>query len=213
VNVDTKRLVALMLVVFLASSCLTQEKKDVDQRVDTKITATEYEIYSVVLNDLLQSAEHNNKKISQIVLEDKTSTGMPPGAFGMTGMNGEDIQELRGAVTKELRDAFQTENQTNVSTLSASDLKCKKRCVVVEQKRINGFFEKDGGHWEGFYKSFPESQGITLVSRIGFGPSGDLALVYIGTMSSGLGGAGQFILLEKRQNLWTIKNKGVVWVS
>ena len=67
--------------------------------------------------------------------------------------------------------------------------------------------------WDSFYSKYPDSSGIVNVSRVGFSPSGDDALVYLGHRSHWKAGTGYLVLLHKNNGEWTVVKSVVVWMS
>jgi hypothetical protein len=197
------------LVTLIACGAVSQEEKQIAQPKNTKITPQEYEIYSVVLNELSEGSE--KRPISQVVVQETTATGVPPGWYGLTPVKG--WEGLKQVFPEKLLIAWQKQNQNDASTISADNLKCKKKCVLMEQKELIAFFEKSRGRWKEFYQKFPQAQGITFLSRVGFDEKGDSALIYEGTMADNLGGWGYFMLLERHDGVWSIKDRQMVWIS
>ena len=72
---------------------------------------------------------------------------------------------------------------------------------VLTQAQRNEMFNQNTSGWETFYKNYPSAPGITEVSRVGFNKSFDQALVYVGTQSHYLAGAGYYVLLVKTNDL------------
>lgn len=71
----------------------------------------------------------------------------------------------------------------------------------------------DQGGWDAFYARFPGAPGLTELSRVGFNRERTQALIYMGTMSHYLAGAGFFYLLEKEGDSWKVKDQVMVWIS
>ena len=201
------------LVIPIACGARSEEPKAANEQKNTSITPQEYEIYSAILDDLGEGSIE--RPVSQLVVQQTPSTGVPPGWGGLTPVQG--WQGLKQVFPENLLLAFQKQNQNDAATISAHDLKCKKKCVLVKQDKLIAFFKdrrKDARKgWKDFYKRYPGAFGITFLSRVGFDNTGDSALVYEGTMMNIVGGAGYFILLEKMKGVWTIKDQQMVWIS
>lgn len=68
--------------------------------------------------------------------------------------------------------------------------------------------------WDLFYGRYPNSSGIVNLSRVGFSPTGDDALVYLGHQSHWKAGTGYLVLLHKNNNGdWAVVKSVVVWMS
>ena len=68
------------------------------------------------------------------------------------------------------------------------------------------------GGWEGFYTSYPNSDGLLGFSRIGINDEGDQALLYMSWNINYLAGAGYLVILSKK-GLWEIDRIEIVWIS
>lgn len=67
--------------------------------------------------------------------------------------------------------------------------------------------------WNEFYERYPHSQGIMILSRVGFNLERNKAVVYIGNQSGWLMGAGYGIFLVKKDNSWVIEDEVMLWIS
>jgi hypothetical protein len=74
-------------------------------------------------------------------------------------------------------------------------------------------FNVNQNGWEMFYSRHPDTPGITSVSRVGFNAAMDQALVYIGTESHWLAGAGYYVLMKKVDGVWGIDQQVMTWIS
>ncbi len=83
--------------------------------------------------------------------------------------------------------------------------------VFLTESESKAIFEQGG--WDAFYARFPKAHGLTALSRVGFNRERTQALVYMGTMSHYLAGAGFFYLLEKERGSWKVKGQLMVWIS
>jgi hypothetical protein len=197
------------LVILIASGAVSEEQKAETRPKNTKITPQEYEIYSVVLNEFGEGSK--DRPVAQLVVQETTSADVPPGWQGLTPLY--EWPGFKLNFPENLVTAWQKQNENDDSTISADYLKCKKKCVLMAQDKLLAFFKKDSGRWKDFYKQFPQAQGISLLSRVGFDEKGDRALVYEGTMRDNLGGWGYFMLLERHDGVWSIKDRQMVWIS
>ena len=75
------------------------------------------------------------------------------------------------------------------------------------------FSAEDRGGWDRFYRKYPKSAGHIQLSRPGFNKDKTLALVYIGNQRNWLAGTGEYIVLEKIDGAWKIKNREMIWIS
>jgi len=66
---------------------------------------------------------------------------------------------------------------------------------------------------EEFYKRYPGSSGLIILSRVGFNAAMNQAMIYIQHRCGGLGGTGYYVLLEKTADKWNLAKQNMVWVS
>ena len=64
-----------------------------------------------------------------------------------------------------------------------------------------------------FVQDAPATVGILEVSRVGFNPREDQALVYVGDNRPDRTGAGFLVLLHRRGRVWEITDTEVLWVA
>jgi hypothetical protein len=91
------------------------------------------------------------------------------------------------------------------------------RYYLMEKDELHAIFDRDLNDgqdgWDLFYSRFPDSPGITELSRVGFDPGMERALVYVGNQSHWVSGAGVFYMLEKQAGKWVIIEEVMVWIS
>jgi hypothetical protein len=85
--------------------------------------------------------------------------------------------------------------------------------TLLSQAGRNQIFGQNQSGWEIFYNRYPQAPGITTLSRVGFNSAFDQALVYIGTQSNWLAGAGYYVLLKKADRAWSIDQQVMTWIS
>jgi len=89
-----------------------------------------------------------------------------------------------------------------------------KKIVFINSEKIQELFSSvtsDG--WETFYKEYGKTLGITTFSRIGYNKSKTQGLVYHGTQSQWLIGAGYYDLFEFIRGKWVRTSSYKAWVS
>jgi hypothetical protein len=114
-------------------------------------------------------------------------------------------------VAPETVDSFRVRNETAHSI--RPDMNLGDPYTLLSQAARNQIFGQNQSGWEIFYNRYPQAPGLTTLSRIGFNTSFDQALVYIGTQSNWLAGAGYYILLKKVNQTWAIDQQVMIWVS
>jgi hypothetical protein len=85
--------------------------------------------------------------------------------------------------------------------------------VLLTQNERTQFFNQNQDGWQLFYEKYPDAPGITALSRVGFNQALDQALVYAGTQSQWLAGAGYYLLLKRVNGAWIIDQQVMTWIS
>jgi hypothetical protein len=85
------------------------------------------------------------------------------------------------------------------------------RHVFLTKEEISTIGQKEHG-WKDFLTKYPGHSIITL-SRVGFDPAANHALVYTGEQSGGRTGRGQYVFLQRDGGSWVIKRRVAAWVS
>ena len=123
------------------------------------------------------------------------------------------------SVSPETFDSFQNRNQQS-QAIDCTQLSLSVPCKVLDQKVLDEIFTKDDerptalwDNWNRFYETYPESRGITEISRVGFNTKGNEALIYVGHRSYDLAGFGLHVLLVRKDDTWVIHSKEVTWQS
>jgi hypothetical protein len=118
------------------------------------------------------------------------------------------VKEMMPEVESQLLDDYLEKNKTPES-LKVLDLDLNY-VLVNDSDLPNDEFDR---FWTKFYKKFPDSSGIIFFSKVGFNAKHDQAFVYAGRSCGGLCGAGEYILLQKLNGMWVIKQERGLWVS
>ena len=112
---------------------------------------------------------------------------------------------------RELIDDF---NSKNKGSHRLSDrFSADKKVVLLPEGESAEIFNKGG--WDEFYRKYPRSGGLLLLSRVGFNAGRDLAFLYVGSSSGPRSGTGCFVLLRKSKasGAWYIVKHIPLWVS
>lgn len=190
------------LVIIAAASAFSQTAASQSPEI---CTSDDYAIYEVALTDL-----YGQQKTQRVILIDQTSTGFPPGMAAMTQFGGK-AQPLLKDFPKEAKDDFEARNQTHAK-IEADKLKPSFEIVLLDPETAKKSVEGKGG-WKAFRDKYPNSPGITLVSRPGIDGANSHALLYVGNSCDMLCGGGTLIFLSKANGEWKVANKITVWVS
>ena len=191
------------LLILAAASALAQTAAP--QSPLETCTLDDYSIYTAALSNL-----YAKRKIERVILIDQTSTGFPPGMAAMTQF-GSKAQPLLKDFPKEAKDDFEARNKTHVK-IEADKLKPSFEIVLVDADTAKKSVEGNGG-WQSFRDKYPNSPGITLVSRPGTDSEHTHALLYVGNSCDMLCGGGTLIFLSNEKGEWKVANKVTIWVS
>lgn len=120
------------------------------------------------------------------------------------------LQNMHG-VNSETAGSFRARNDTTYPIRQDMDLGFPY--TLLSQAERSRIFGQNQSGWDIFYNHYPQAPGITALSRVGFNATFDQALVYIGTQSNWLAGAGYYVLLKKGSGGWSIDQQVMTWVS
>jgi hypothetical protein len=158
-------------------------------------------VYAAILKNLYAS--------SNFVIMDTTATG--PGGVGDTSAILDNVLQNMHGVASETVDNFRVRNNAAYPVSPHMDLGAPY--TLLTQDQMNQFFNQNQDGWQLFYEKYPGSPGITTISQVGFNLTFDQALVYVGTMSHWLAGAGYFVLLVKVNGTWVVDQQVMSWIS
>jgi hypothetical protein len=168
--------------------------------VDTT-NAEEQAVYAALLKQTYSA--------STFVIMDTTTTELT--GSGDTAKTLAYVLQNMHDVAQGTVDSFRNRNDKGYP-LNA-DMNLGLQYVLLSQSQRSQIFGQNQSGWEVFYSNYPNTPGITTLSRVGFNVTFDQALVYIGTQSNYLAGAGYYILLKKVNGAWTIDQRVMTWVS
>lgn len=69
------------------------------------------------------------------------------------------------------------------------------------------------GGYDEIYNRYPQCNGVTTLSHVGFNSSRNMALVYMSQTTGFLAGAGWAVLCRKVSGRWEVVTSTIVWVS
>ena len=67
--------------------------------------------------------------------------------------------------------------------------------------------------WKQFYEEYPGAQGILTISRVGFNPDKNEAVVYIQNVASLIVASGKLFFLTKKNGSWEFQTEKMIWFS
>jgi hypothetical protein len=132
--------------------------------------------------------------------------------------DGENLQTTIDFVLENMHDVNQdtVDNfifRNDPASAISSTLELNADYILVSDYAYRQIFGQNQSGWEIFYNHYPNTPGLTTLSHAGFNPSFDQALVYVGTQSNWLAGAGFYLLMIKVDGTWTMDQQVMVWIS
>jgi hypothetical protein len=173
------------------------------------LSADEAAVYSTVFANLFEAGPGR-----PIVLENRTSIGVPPGMWATTSVQGADTSKFLAKLSPDTRADYQAKNKKSMAlpqhcelapVCSAEDVVSLTAIVVTKNKNDKG--------WKNFFSKYPNSPGILLVSRIGFNSDKTEAIVYAGKSCGTLCGEGYYVRLTKIGEHWAVADQTTVWIA
>jgi hypothetical protein len=140
-----------------------------------------------------------------------STTATEPGGSGNTAETLAFVLDNLPAVDPLTAEDFSRRNAAE--TPLADDLQLGAPYALLTRQEMSDLFAENQNGWDTFYAQHPDAPGITSLSRAGFNPGMTEALVYVGTQSHWLAGAGYFLLLEKVDGVWTVRHQVMTWIS
>ncbi|CAN5428185.1 hypothetical protein BH20ACI1_BH20ACI1_06280 [soil metagenome] len=120
-----------------------------------------------------------------------------------------NMQNQLPSLSKAAFDDFFANNKSRILLKDLFTLPVKR--VFISDEELKTIL-KDG-YLEAFYKKYPNSQGVMTLSNVGFDAQKKQALVYVSNIRGSLDAVGIYVMLEKQNNVWCVKEKYEAWVS
>lgn len=164
----------------------------------------EYAIYKTVIESLYLA-----EGIELIVIKDQTETGLSPDETLDSAMV--YVQENAEAMIEpDMINDYKTKNEQTHKLERQFSLDVDY--VLISEAELNDIFKSDDG-WSQFNSIYPNSSGFVTLSKVGFNPEMDQALVYTGNQADYGTGQGFYVLLTKKGGDWNIQSMILAWVS
>ena len=190
----------VVFLVVLLSAC-TASPTPLPTPSDAQIDTEQQAVYTALLKKLYSASNY--------VIMDTTATS-PAGVSDTSATLGRMIQNMQG-VDQATADSFLARNDSAYPVPPSMDL--GSSYALLSQTVMRQIFSQNRDGWQLFYEQFPAAPGITTLSRVGFNTSLSQALVYVGTLSHWLAGAGYYVLLKKVNGTWIVDQQVMSWVS
>jgi hypothetical protein len=146
---------------------------------------------------------------SSYVIMDATATS--PAGVGDTASTLDRIMQNMHSVNVETADSFRARNDAAYPI--RPDMNLGTKYILLSQAEMSQIFGQNRDGWQLFYEQYPDAPGITTLSRVGLNDTLDQALVYVGTISHWLTGAGYYVLLKKVNGTWIVDQQVMTWIS
>jgi hypothetical protein len=166
------------------------------------IEAEEEAVYAALFDEIYGEPQ-------MLVLAAETETGAM--SVENTDSTLEYILSQMGEVDEATVGSFRVRNDAAYPLRPDMDLGLPY--VLLTRSQFNEIFDVNTSGWDVFYTRYPNSPGLTSVSRVGFNTDFTQALVYIGTQSHWLAGSGFYVLLEKTGDGWQVEQHVMTWIS
>ena len=166
-----------------------------------QIDAEQQAVYSVLLQDRYSAPSY--------VIMDATATNLGGVADTVSTLD-RIVKDMR-LVDQTTTESFRARNDASYPVQPGMHL--GSPYVLMTQDEMTLMFSQNRDGWQAFYGQYPDAPGITSLSRVGFNTALDQALVYVGTMSHYLAGAGYFVLLKKVNGSWIVDQQVMTWIS
>ncbi|KAF0108166.1 MAG: hypothetical protein FD146_1180 [Anaerolineaceae bacterium] len=191
----------LLLLAFLLAACSTPTPIPAPTPSAKSIEAEEVAVYAALFAAMYPD--------QPLVLMAQTATG--PGGTGDTASTLEYALGQMTGVAPETAASFQVRNEA--AHPLDPEMALGIQFVLLSEDDMRQIFDINQDGWTIFYSRYPNTPGMTTVSRVGFNDTLDQALVYVGTQSHWLAGAGYIVLMKKVDGVWTIDQQVMTWIS
>ena len=168
---------------------------------EAQIDTGQQNVYAALLQKLYSASSY--------VIMDSTATG-PSGVGDTASTLDLMIQNLPG-LEQQTADSFRVRNEAAYPV--PPDMHLGSAYALLSQPNMRQIFSQNRDGWQLFYEIYPGTAGITTLSRVGFNATLDQALVYVGTLSHWLAGAGYYVLLKKVNGAWIVDQQVMSWIS
>jgi len=169
------------------------------------IDSQEYEILGFLL-DFISEGE-----TEYVVLQNETENDFVTGNIDLFKKQEEDLK----GISSELMLDFVSKNMKSWP-LEADKIQTERKILLQSPEELEKAFDGTGtssSGWDAFYRKHPESDGQTVVSRVGFNEKRTEALVYIAGMHDYLCAEGNLYHLKKTDSKWQLSDIIALWIS
>lgn len=204
-----KLLILSSICIFLFFACSKDKEEETQFTLKTSdvLDDVDYQIYSTVLTGM-----QIDSKLP--IIFQTSSKGM-----SISEETGSDsyVKFLKSEIPDLDLTVFTDYNRINTNAINFDNKFTvnSKTVKLVGEEELNFIFSVPdvNGGWERFYKKYPDSNGYTRFSRIGYNTDKTWAVLEIGNFYAGLGAEGSIIILKKENTAWKIVKILMTWIS
>ncbi|SRR6266496_2562550 len=207
-----------LLVAFLTPRTTLEQ---VPAKPAVEVTQLEYAVFSAYITDAFTGSRGEDRvgsHVSNIVIINMTRKSDMDDSH-MEDDNDKPLSWKK--VSKYLRKEAPTLQQATIEKLREvgtqsmpfrSSFQLPIPYQLVDAKEIDEIF-KNGGWWTDYYKQYPGTQGILVLSRIGFSADGKQALFYATNSCGGKCGTETYVVMQRSDTGWKLVKEILIGVS
>lgn len=190
-----RRTTALFIAVAVAVAAFGWVERKRNER-------EEYVVYSAYLSDGLLNDAHDWSIGGpvQVVIADKTISG---GNLRFPFIYLFDRRVDFGELQTSTRASYLARNLFQLGIESKFSLPSRATVRIAPDAQYSS---------PGFQEKFPRNMGLIVLSGVGFNPSKTQAVFYINHFCA-LCGGGRYVLMEKVNGVWRVKDEHYNWIS
>lgn len=197
-------LVALLIMPTYQSAQPQAEAQKLVAKNAARIGDGDYEVYNVIIGSVFVK---NNDRSIIILDETMASTAEDYSINDFFKI----LKEQIPAINKE---TFLNYNDLNKTSFKLDDaFTGQVNHKLIGKGDYDKYFSTSDGDWPRFFKHNPNTIGVLKLSRIGFNPAHNQALLYLSFSCGFECGVGKFYVLTREQNNWQISGDYLVWHS
>jgi|ERR1700733_449440 len=162
----------------------------------------EYKVYSAYLSEGLLNDAHDWSIGGpvQLVIADRT-------------ISGGNLRFRLFSLFDRRVDFGELQTSTRVSYLARNLFRTRIESKFSLPARATACVTSEGAYGSrAFQETFPRNMGLVALSGVGFSPSRTQAVFYINHFC-GLCGGGRYVLMEKVNGAWRVKDEHYTWIS
>jgi len=163
----------------------------------------EYKVYSAYLSESLLNDAHDWSvdRPVQVVIADRT-------------ISGGNLRFRLFSLFDRRLDFDELQTSTRVSYLAGNMFHTRIEPKFLLPARATACVTSEGEYGSpAFQQKFPRNMGLVTLSKVGFNLSRTQAVFYINHFCGLCGGGGRYVVMEKVNGAWQVKDEHYTWVS